>query len=381
MTLDVRGSSAALAPLHAVRPQAANGGTAADVFELEDPDYLCRQLITYIGNKRALLAPIGQAVETVKRRLNKTKLRAFDVFSGSGVVSRYLKAYASHLVSNDMEDYAAATSRCYLRNRSTVDFAALGGAVADLNARSRAEGLPEGLHPRALLAPGRRRHFARRPGVLYHRQRAAVGRLPPHDRRGARRDARAAAGAAAAQGVRPRQQRRRVQGLLQEQAHGRRPVRRHVVGCADADSWIDPSRTSGSEPFRVRPLRVQGRCQPSGAGRQGHGHRLHRPALQPAPIRLELLHAESAGPLREASPSQPACLEYPSIGSDRDTTSAPSRCRCFVNYSTRWMPDSSWSPSTTTASSAPTTCRQRSADSARCRRSRPATTPIAPAGT
>ena len=144
MTLDVRGSSAALAPLHPMRPQAANGGTAADVFELEDPDYLCRQLITYIGNKRALLAPIGQAVATVKRRLNKTKLRAFDVFSGSGVVSRYLKAYASHLVSNDMEDYAAATSRCYLRNRSTVDFAALGEAVADLNARVEQRAFPKG---------------------------------------------------------------------------------------------------------------------------------------------------------------------------------------------------------------------------------------------
>ena len=93
-----------------------------DTFELEDPDYLRRQLITYIGNKRALLGPIGKAVETVKKRLNKTKLRAFDVFSGSGVVSRFLKAHASHLVSNDVEDYATAISHCYLRNRTHVRF-------------------------------------------------------------------------------------------------------------------------------------------------------------------------------------------------------------------------------------------------------------------
>ena len=133
-------------------PQVANGGSAAHVFALEDPDYLCRQLITYIGNKRALLGPIGQAVEAVKKRLNKAKLRAFDVFSGSGVVSRYLKAHASHLASNDIEDYATTIARCYLRNRSTVDFPALGEAVADLNARAEQRALPKGFI-QALYSP------------------------------------------------------------------------------------------------------------------------------------------------------------------------------------------------------------------------------------
>ena len=121
-----------------------NGGSIPCAFELEDPDYLRRQLITYIGNKRALLGSISQAVETVKKRLNKTKLRAFDVFSGSGVVSRYLKAHASYIASNDIEDYAAAISRCYLRNRTTLDLAALGRIVADLNARVENEPLPRG---------------------------------------------------------------------------------------------------------------------------------------------------------------------------------------------------------------------------------------------
>ena len=99
----------------------------------ESPDYLTKQLITYIGNKRALLSPIGVAVERVKRRLGKNRLRCFDAFSGSGVVSRFLKAHASFLVSNDIEDYAAVTSRCYLRNRSTVDLSAVSEIVADLN--------------------------------------------------------------------------------------------------------------------------------------------------------------------------------------------------------------------------------------------------------
>ena len=33
----------------------ANGTGSTGAFELEDPDYLRRQLITYIGNKRTLL--------------------------------------------------------------------------------------------------------------------------------------------------------------------------------------------------------------------------------------------------------------------------------------------------------------------------------------
>jgi len=101
----------------------------------EDPDYLSRQLITYIGNKRALLGHIGIAVERVKRRLRKDRLRVFDAFSGSGVVSRFFKAHACLLISNDVEDYAAVIARCYLRNKSTVDMAALSEIVADLNSR------------------------------------------------------------------------------------------------------------------------------------------------------------------------------------------------------------------------------------------------------
>ena len=125
------------------------GGTsppsdALDAPNLEDPNYLCRQLITYIGNKRALLVPIGQAVQAVKRRLNKKKLRAFDVFSGSGVVSRYLKAHASYLATNDIEDYATVISQCYLRNRTTLDFVKLAETIDELNARVESERLPRG---------------------------------------------------------------------------------------------------------------------------------------------------------------------------------------------------------------------------------------------
>ena len=110
----------------------------------EDPKYLSEQLITYIGNKRALLTQIGKAVMRVKQRTGNQYLRVFDAFSGSGVVSRYLKAHASFIVSNDFEDYAAVIARCYLRNRGSVDLNALSEIVAELNARVADESLPTG---------------------------------------------------------------------------------------------------------------------------------------------------------------------------------------------------------------------------------------------
>ena len=110
----------------------------------EDPNYLSEQLITYIGNKRALLGQIGKAVMYVKKRTGKQHLRVFDAFSGSGVVSRFLKAHASLIVSNDFEDYAAVVARCYLRNRGSVNFSALSEIVEELNARVADEPLPKG---------------------------------------------------------------------------------------------------------------------------------------------------------------------------------------------------------------------------------------------
>ena len=138
----------------------------------EDGDYLSRQIITYIGNKRALLGQIGQVVEGVKRRMGKERLRVFDVFSGSGIVSRYLKAHASTLISNDIEDYAAVVGRCYLRNRSTVDMRVLSDIVGELNRRVEGGVFPAGVHRRALRAEGREIASRGEDRVFYTRDNA-----------------------------------------------------------------------------------------------------------------------------------------------------------------------------------------------------------------
>jgi len=104
-----------------------------DDHSAEDPSYLSKQLVTYIGSKRALLGHIATAVAKVKERMGKDRLRILDAFAGSGAVSRFFKAHSSFLVSNDIEDYAAVVGRCYLRNRSTINMEALTETVRRLN--------------------------------------------------------------------------------------------------------------------------------------------------------------------------------------------------------------------------------------------------------
>lgn len=93
---------------------------SSDELPEENPAYLREQLITYIGNKRALLPFIGQGLERVRRRLGKKRLVTFDVFSGSGIVARYFKRFSERLVANDLETYAFIINSCYLTNKGEV---------------------------------------------------------------------------------------------------------------------------------------------------------------------------------------------------------------------------------------------------------------------
>lgn len=98
----------------------------------ENSLFLSKQLITCIGNKRSLLGFLNIALNHVRQRLAKPKLAVGDFFSGSGVVSRYMKAYADRLVVNDLELYAEMSNRCYLANREEVPLAELNTVLAQL---------------------------------------------------------------------------------------------------------------------------------------------------------------------------------------------------------------------------------------------------------
>jgi adenine-specific DNA-methyltransferase len=100
---------------------------------MENEKYLTEQLITYIGNKRALLSFIGESIVNIKKELGLEKLITFDGFAGSGVVSRYLKQYSSKVYSNDLESYSYLVTDAYLTNSSEIDFNVLNEFIGYLN--------------------------------------------------------------------------------------------------------------------------------------------------------------------------------------------------------------------------------------------------------
>ncbi len=150
----------------------------------EEPAYLSTQLITYLGNKRKLLPLIGKGVQAVQQRLGGRKLRALDAFSGSGVVSRYLKQYCNELWSNDLESYAAVLNRCYLTNRSEAETLRLPEIHSELLSRIEetwAPGLVAELYApqddQAIQA-GERAFYTQRNAIYLDTARRAISKLP-----------------------------------------------------------------------------------------------------------------------------------------------------------------------------------------------------------
>ena len=84
----------------------------------ENKDFLSTQIITYLGNKRSLLANISREIQTIKKELKKQKVICADLFSGSGIVARMMKQHASSLLVNDLESYSRIINSCYLTNIS-----------------------------------------------------------------------------------------------------------------------------------------------------------------------------------------------------------------------------------------------------------------------
>ena len=137
----------------------------------EDAAYLKQQLITYIGNKRTLLGPIGEAVEAVRDRLGQPRLRILDAFSGSGVVARSFKRSATELIVNDIEAYSGVIGRCYLTNRCDYPEGAVSEAISRLNALVDCGEPVDGLFSR-LYAPANEDAITPNDRVFYTRENA-----------------------------------------------------------------------------------------------------------------------------------------------------------------------------------------------------------------
>jgi len=85
-------------------------------------DYYTQQIITYMGNKRKVIPYIEQIIHIIQKSLEKDKLTIGDGFSGSGVVSRLFKNYATELYVNDLAGYSKTINCCYLAspNKTTL---------------------------------------------------------------------------------------------------------------------------------------------------------------------------------------------------------------------------------------------------------------------
>ena len=75
--------------------------------------FLTEQIIAYIGNKRKLLKLIYKAIETTGIEI-KPGIKFLDVFSGSGVVSRFAKMLNFEVFANDWETYSKVINSAYL---------------------------------------------------------------------------------------------------------------------------------------------------------------------------------------------------------------------------------------------------------------------------
>jgi adenine-specific DNA-methyltransferase len=137
----------------------------------ENPGYLSTQVITCIGNKRTLLGFIGEGIRIASKKLSKDRVRVFDVFSGSGIVSRYLKQFAEYLIANDCELYSETINKCYLSNASEIDISLLKEIYTDVKEKLKNKPLRSGFIT-DLYAPDDDHHIKPYERVFYTNRNA-----------------------------------------------------------------------------------------------------------------------------------------------------------------------------------------------------------------
>jgi len=89
--------------------------------EAEDEAYLRNQLITCIGNKRALLPFIDAGIRHAMQKLGKERIDFLDLFSGSGVVARLARRHSRIIHCNDLELYSHVANSCYQADAASLD--------------------------------------------------------------------------------------------------------------------------------------------------------------------------------------------------------------------------------------------------------------------
>ena len=134
--------------------------------DIESSEYLSRQLITYIGNKRTLFPSINKILVELRSRLGNQKLKTADLFAGSGAVSRLLKQHSSLVIANDLETYSRVISQCFLSNKSEVPMEKIAEIVQQMNRKADASQFEDGFI-REMYAPADESHISPDDRVFY----------------------------------------------------------------------------------------------------------------------------------------------------------------------------------------------------------------------
>lgn len=150
----------------------------------ESTAFLRDQLITCIGNKRALIHEIGDMIDVVRARLGQDRLAFLDLFSGSGIVSRRAKQASHFVIANDLEPYSEVINQCYLANADPRLFGELEDCLETLEYEVSADMDPgfitELYAPKndRNIVPGERVFYSRRNAIYIDSARRAISRLP-----------------------------------------------------------------------------------------------------------------------------------------------------------------------------------------------------------
>jgi len=151
-------------------------------------DYLKKQIITYMGNKRKFVTMIGEIVDNVKKELNKDLVLA-DGFSGSGIIARLFKTKASSLHVNDIAGYSETLNRCYLSTPSNKKLDKIKKNIKKANEFAYSNDTIQydkwvQLHwaPTGNINHGQRVYYTEKNGKLIDRYRSFIKSLPEKER-------------------------------------------------------------------------------------------------------------------------------------------------------------------------------------------------------
>ena len=96
---------------------------------MED-EYLTKQILTYMGNKRKFLNKIDEIITLIKNETGEKNINIAEGFSGSGIVSRLFKNRVmsdndssqelKSLYVNDMAGYSKTLNECYLTSTNDL---------------------------------------------------------------------------------------------------------------------------------------------------------------------------------------------------------------------------------------------------------------------